>query len=220
MLGSRTSHKALTQAPFRAAGSCRTDRPGRTDIHKWPPHCSFSVSGVAVGGAPEQRQVRHPLARMTVHMLGESRELRIPWRDERGSSKRVRCDSLDQVSIDRAGSACRLESARPGLIHVQPEDRTILSQTSSRRVALMRTNSTACTYNPPEDWRSASGQRAEDLAGQVRVGQRPLATFRCSRSPVDLSRSSVGTRERLHPPASLGSTPSAKVKFQGGPVVR
>jgi len=70
-------------------------------------------------------------------MLRESRDLRIPWRDEHRSSKRVRCDSPEQVSINLAGLACSLESARPGLIHVQPEDRTILGQTNSLRVALI-----------------------------------------------------------------------------------
>lgn len=47
-------------------------------------------------------------------MLKESRELRIPLRDELGSSKQVRCDSPDQVSMDRAGSACCLESYASG----------------------------------------------------------------------------------------------------------
>ena len=44
--------------------------------------------------------------------------------------------------------------------------------------------------------------------------QRGFATFRGIRLTVDLSRSSVGTRERLHPPISICMTPLAKVKFQ------
>lgn len=100
-------------------------------------------------------------------MLREHRELRIPWRGEHRSSKQVRFGSPDQVSTNLAGLACSLELARPRVIHVQPEDRTLQGKINSLRVALMYTNSTVCTDNAPEDRQSASGQRDEDLEGQV-----------------------------------------------------
>ena len=53
----------------------------------------------------------------------------------------------------------------------------------------------------------------------ARGRNRQFATFGCSRSPANLSRSSVGTRERPQSPTLICSTTSAKAKFQGGPVV-
>lgn len=69
-------------------------------------------------------------------------------------------------------------------------------------------------------WRADQIVAYAYLSNMERGLQRQFANFVCSRSAVNLSQSSVGTRERPHSPTAICSRASPKVRFQGGPVVR